>query len=75
MRPEEEIQYIEIESQWDIGNVIKKGVSYSWAELIDIISDLDYEKEILQEEFEDYKEFVKDNYKQKTDEEIYGGIN
>ena len=74
MRPEEEIQYIEIESQWDIGNVIKKGVSYSWAELIDIISDLDYEKEILQEEFEDYKEFVKDNYKQKTNEEIYGGI-
>lgn len=74
MRPEEEIQYIEIESQWDIGNVIKKGVSYSWAELIDIISDLDYGKEILQEEFEDYKEFVKDNYKQKTNEEIYGGI-
>ena len=28
MRPEEEIQYIEIESQWDIGNVIKKGVSF-----------------------------------------------
>ena len=74
MRPEEEIQYIEIESQWDIGNVIKKGVSYSWAELIDIISDLDYEKEILKEEFEDYKEFIKDNYKQKTNEEIYGGI-
>lgn len=74
MRPEEEIQYIEIESQWDIGNVIKKGVSYSWAELIDIISDLDYEKEMSQEEFEDYKEFVKDNYKQKTNEEIYGGI-
>ena len=74
MKPDEEIQYIEIESQWDIGNVIKKGVSYSWAELIDIISDLDYEKEILKEEFEDYKEFIKDNYKQKTNEEIYGGI-
>lgn len=74
MKPDEEIQYIEIESQWDIGNVIKKGVSYSWAELIDIISDLDYEKEILQEESEDYKEFVKDNYKQKTNEEIYGII-
>ena len=74
MRPEEEIQYIEIESQWNIGNVIKKGVSYSWAELIDIISDLDYEKEMSQEEFEDYKQFVEDNYKQKTNEEIYGGI-
>lgn len=40
----------------------------------DLAEDLLYEFDKLQEEFEDYKEFVKDNYKQKTNEEIYGGI-
>ena len=40
-----------------------------------LAEDLMYEFDKLKEEFEDYKEFVKDNYKQKTDEEIYGGIN
>ena len=44
----------------------------SWKNLAE---DLLYEFDKLQEEFEDYKEFVKDNYKQKTNEEIYGGIN
>lgn len=39
-----------------------------------LAKDLLYEFDKLQEEFEDYKEFVKDNYKQKTNEEIYGGI-
>ena len=43
----------------------------SWKSLAE---DLLYEFDKLQEEFEDYKEFVKDNYKQKTNEEIYGGI-
>lgn len=43
----------------------------SWKNLAE---DLLYEFDKLQEEFEDYKEFVKDNYKQKTNEEIYGGI-
>ena len=42
----------------------------SWKNLAE---DLLYEFDKLQEEFEDYKEFVKDNYKQKTNEEIYGG--
>lgn len=44
----------------------------SWKSLAE---DLLYELDKLQEEFDDYKEFVKDNYKQKTNEEIYGGIN
>ena len=43
----------------------------SWKNLAE---DLLYEFDKLQEEFDDYKEFVKDNYKQKTNEEIYGGI-
>ena len=43
----------------------------SWKNLAE---DLLYEFDKLQEEFDDYKEFVKDNYKQKTDEEIYGFI-
>ncbi len=43
----------------------------SWKSLAE---DLLYELDKLQEEFDDYKEFVKDNYKQKTNEEIYGGI-
>lgn len=43
----------------------------SWKNLAE---DLLYEFDKLQEEFEDYKEFVKDNYKQKTNEEIYGFI-
>lgn len=44
----------------------------SWKNLAE---DLLYEFDKLQEEFEDYKEFIKDNYKQKTNKEIYGGIN
>ena len=43
----------------------------SWKNLAE---DLLYEFDKLQEEFDDYKEFVKDNYKQKTNEEIYGII-
>lgn len=39
-----------------------------------LAEDLMYEFDKLKEEFDDYKEFVKDNYKQKTNEEIYGGI-
>lgn len=44
----------------------------SWKNLAE---DLLYKLDKLQEEFEDYKEFIKDNYKQKTNKEIYGGIN
>lgn len=44
----------------------------SWKNLTE---DLLYKLDKLQEEFEDYKEFIKDNYKQKTNKEIYGGIN
>ena len=62
MKPNEEIQYIEIESQWDIGE-IKKGQDYSWSELIDLYSDLYSEYERLQEEFDDFKQNVEDNYK------------
>ena len=36
-----------------------------------LAEDLMYEFDKLKEEFDDYKEFVKDNYKQKTNEEIY----
>lgn len=62
MKPNEEIQYIEIESQWDIGE-IKKGQDYSWSALIDLYSDLYSEYERLQEEFDDFKQNVEDNYK------------
>ena len=43
----------------------------SWKSLAE---DLMYEFDKLKEEFDDYKEFIKDNYKQKTNEEIYGFI-
>ena len=62
MQPNEEIQYIEIESQWAIGET-KKGQDYSWSELIDLYSDLYSEYERLQEEFDDFKQNVEDNYK------------
>ncbi len=40
--------------------------------LANIARDMLIEYENLKEEFEDYKQFVKDNYKQLTDEELVG---
>ena len=62
MKPNEEIQYIGIESQLDIGQ-IKKGQDYSWSALIDLYSDLVDEYEHLQGELEDLKQDLKDNYR------------
>lgn len=63
MKVGETIENIPIESEWDINNWIKKGVSYSWNELINIISDLVDEYKTLEEEYEDFKQDVEDNYK------------
>lgn len=63
MKIGETIENIPIESEWDINNWIKKGVLYSWNELIDIISDLVDEYKTLEEEYEDFKREVEDNYK------------
>lgn len=45
---------------------------YSIAELIAIIEDIDSDKERLEEELEDLKQDIEDNYKQITPEEMYG---
>ena len=71
MKRNEEVQYIPIESEWNIGE-IKKGHDYSWSSLIDLYSDLYYEYERLQEEFEDFKQEVEDNYKPISKAEMYG---
>lgn len=57
-----EIQDIEIESEWDIGE-IKKGKKYSWSTLIDLYSDLYGDYLSLQEELEHLKQDIEDNYK------------
>lgn len=62
MKPNEEIQYIPIESQWNIGK-IKKGEDYSWSSLIDLYSDLYDEYEHIKEELEDLKRDLEDNYR------------
>lgn len=62
MKPNEEIQYVEIESQWDIGK-IKKGQDYSWSALIDLYSDLVDEYKALQEELKNMKRDLEDNYR------------
>lgn len=62
MKPNEEIQYVEIESQWDIGK-IKKGQDYSWSALIDLYSDLFDEYKALQEKLENMKRDLEDNYR------------
>lgn len=62
MKPSEEVQYIEIESEWDIGE-IKRGQSYSWSTLIDLYSDLYGDYLSLQEELEHLKQDIEDNYK------------
>lgn len=58
-----EIQDIKIESEWNIGNLVKKDVSYSWNDLFDIIDNLYSDYEYLKEEFEEFKQDVEDNYK------------
>ena len=45
---------------------------YSIDELIGIIEDLDADLEKLQEEYEDYKNYVSDNYRQISYEEQIG---
>ena len=45
---------------------------YSIAELIAIIEDLDSDKERLEEELEDLKRDLQDNYKPISSEEMYG---
>ena len=45
---------------------------YSVAELIAIIEDLDSDKERLEEEIEDLKRDIEDNYKPITPAEMYG---
>ena len=45
---------------------------YSIAELIAIIEDIDSDKERLEEELEDLKQDIEDNYKPITPEEMYG---
>ena len=54
---------------------ISKITSTEYKELGDIeclIEDLIYYYEHLEEEFEDYKEYVKENYNMKSPYEIYG---
>ncbi len=62
MKANEEIQYIPIESEWNIGE-IKKGQDYSWSALIDLYSDLYSNYLNLQEELEDLKQDLEDNYR------------
>lgn len=57
-----EIEYIPIESNWNVGN-IKKGVDYSWSDLFDLYDDLYSEYERLQEELEDLKRDLEENYR------------
>jgi len=45
---------------------------YSIAELIAIIEDIDSDKERLEEELEDLKRDVEDNYRPISPEEMYG---
>ena len=45
---------------------------YSIAELIAIIEDIDSDKERLEEELEDLKQDVEDNYRPISPEEMYG---
>lgn len=71
MDKETQIQDIEIESSWNIGDVIKKGKDYSWSRLLDIIEDLNYEYEVLKEEYKEFKQDVEDNYKPISANEMY----
>lgn len=71
MKPNEEIQYIPIESQWDI-RAIKKGEDYSWSDLIDLYTDLADSYDVLENEFENFKQNVEDNYVEITSSEMYG---
>ena len=43
-----------------------------YSNLISMIEDLIYEYNCLQEKFEDYKDYVKDNYKEMEDSEKIG---
>jgi cell division protein FtsL len=49
--------------EWSIDKYFKDKQFYSIDELIGIIEDLDSEIERTKEEFEDYKQYVNDNYK------------
>ena len=57
--------YINIKDipEWLIKKYFNKKEFYSIDELISIIDDLDSDLGRIQEQFEDYKEYVKDNYK------------
>lgn len=50
--------------EWLGNKYFKDKDFYSIDELIAIIEDLDSDKERLQEEFNDYKEYVQENYKE-----------
>lgn len=71
MKRNEEVQYISIESEWDIGE-IKKGQDYSWSDLIDLYSDLYDEYENLKDEYDHFKQEVEDNYRPIPVSEQYG---
>ena len=58
-----EIQDIKIESDVNIGELVKRGKDYSWNELMDIIDDLVSDYDYLKEEFEEFKRDVEDNYR------------
>ena len=71
MKKNEEVQYIPIESEWNIGE-IKKGQDYSWSDLIDLYSDLYDEYENLKDEYDHFKQEVEDNYRPIPVSEQYG---
>lgn len=58
-----EIQDIKIESDVNIGELVKRGKDYSWDDLFDIIDNLYSDYEYLKEEFEEFKRDVEDNYR------------
>lgn len=63
MNKNTEIQDIKIESEWNIGELVKKGTDYSWNDLFDILDDLYSDYDYLKEEFEEFKRDVDDNYR------------
>ena len=57
-----EIEQIQIESNWDVGD-IKKGLDYSWQDLFDLYDELYSEYERVQEELEDLRRDLEENYR------------
>jgi hypothetical protein len=42
------------------------------SDIVDILDDLLYKIDKLEEEFEDYKQYIADNYKERSPYEMYG---